>query len=507
MSSTYKYSNLRRLLLGCMVIAGVAFTGCSKQLDIKPESFISPEELYKDEAGIKSGLVGIYRQLLELKRSDYVIVGMVGTDEGKTTGFVPTWGTYWQNFCAVSTYSTLMTAQNDVVQNFWVVCYRAIGNANVAIKYIQKAPVGDDIKNKAIGEAKFLRGLFYFYLVQLYGGVPLPTEAENPEADAKGGYPRSSADEVYNLIVSDLQFAITNLGPKAAGSAGRATSDAAKALLGKVYLTRKDYGNAKATLAPLLSATNGSLMANYADLFDEKKENNEESLFEIQFSNEDGNTCNIAQNLGAWQINDPRLPGAGGHVIIPTDYYFNSFETGDKRKDATFRWVFYDKDGNLVDYSWWGDVGKPHMRKFDITKDVSVSASYSSRNLYYLRLADVILMYAEAQNELGETPGGLQQLNRIRTRAGLQSYETVHGAVPNQEQLRKELMMERMRELGFEGWRWFDLKRTGTLLAEVKAHNPDATPNMQEKHLLYPIPAREFENNAALQPSDQNPGY
>ncbi|HEY0611550.1 MAG TPA: hypothetical protein VGD35_17885, partial [Chitinophaga sp.] len=93
MSSTYKYSNLRRLLVGCMVMAGVAFTGCSKQLDIKPESFISPEELYKDEAGIKSGLVGIYRQLLELKRSDYVIVGMVGTDEGKTTNFVPTWGT------------------------------------------------------------------------------------------------------------------------------------------------------------------------------------------------------------------------------------------------------------------------------------------------------------------------------------------------------------------------------------------------------------------------------
>jgi hypothetical protein len=492
-----------------MVLAGMMFAGCSKQLDIKPESFISPEELYKDEAGVKSGLVGIYRQLLDLKRSDYVIVGMVGTDEGKTTLFVPTWGTYWQNFCAVNTYSPLMTAQNDVIQNFWAVSYKGIANANVAIKYIQKAPVSDDIKRKAIGEARFLRSVFYFYLVQLYGGVPLPTEAENPEADAKGGYPRSSEDEVYKLIISDLEFAMSNLDHKAGGgqNAGRATVEAARALLGKVYLTRKDYTNAVATLDTLFVASNADLMPNYADLFVEANENNIESLFEIQFSNEDGNTSNLAQNLGCWQINDPRLPGAGGHVIIPTDYYFNSFEDGDKRKEATFRTLFFDKDGNPVDYSWWSDVGKPHMKKFDITKDVSVSASYSSRNLYYLRLADVILMHAEAQNELGETGVALQELNMIRNRAGLQNYETVHGSVPSQDQLRKELLLERMRELGFEGWRWFDLKRTGTLLAEVKAHNPDATPNMQQKHLLYPIPAREFENNAALQPSDQNPGY
>jgi hypothetical protein len=490
-----------------MIAGGIGLSGCSKQLDIKPESFISPEELYKDEAGVKSGLVGIYRQLLELKRSDYVIVGMVGTDEGKTTLFVPTWGTYWQNFCAVSTYSPLMTAQNDVVQNFWVVCYRGIANANTAIKYVQKSSVSDAVKNKAIGEAKFLRGLFYFYLVQLYGGVPLPTEADNPEADARGGYPRSSVDDVYALIISDLQFAVNNLDAKTGGNVGKANKEAAMGLLGKVYLTRKDYSNAKATLQPLLSSTTVGLMTNYADLFVEANENNKESLFEVQFSNENDNTSNLAQNLGCWQINDTKLPGSGGHVIIPTDYYFNSFEAGDKRKDASFRWIFYDKDGNPVDYSWWSDVGKPHMKKFDITKDVSVSSSYSSRNLYYLRLADVILMYAEAQNELGETGGAMQQLNMIRNRAGLENYETVHSSVPTQDQLRKELMLERMRELGFEGWRWFDLKRTGTLLAEVKAHNPDATPNMQEKHLFYPIPAREFENNAALQPSDQNPGY
>jgi len=504
---THKYSNVSKISL-IFIMTGMLLAGCSKQLDIKPEVFISPEELYKDEAGVKSGIVGIYRQLLELKRSDYVIVGMVGTDEGKTTLFVPTWGTYWQNFCAVNTYSTLMTAQNDVVQGFWIDCYRGITNANIAIRSIPGVAISDATKNQALGEAKFMRALFYFYLVQAYGAVPMPTEEVSTVADQKGGLPRSSEEEVYKLIVSDLQFAAANLTAKGGeGNTGRATKEAAAALLGKVYLTRKDWNNAKTTLEPLLTASNTTLMANYADLFVEANENNIESLFEVQFSNENNNTSNLANNLGCWQINSPELPGAGGHVIIPTDYFFNSFEDGDKRKDATFRTLFFDKDGNPVDYSWWSDVGKPHIKKFDITKGVSVSGGQSSRNLYYLRLADVILMYAEAQNELGNTAVAMQNLNRIRNRAGLQNYETAHGATLTQDQLRKELMLERMRELGFEGWRWFDLKRTGTLLTEVKAHNIDAAPNITEKHLLYPIPTREFENNQSLKLSDQNPGY
>ena len=488
----------------CLICLILLLSGCSKQLDIKPEVFISPEELYKDEAGVVAGVTGIYRQLLVLKRSDYAIVGMVGTDEGKTTTFVPTWGPYWQGFSAVNSYSPLMTGQNDVVQGFWSCSYKGITNANVAIKFIQRAPVNDVLKNRCIGEAKFLRALFYFYLVQLFDGVPLPTDVDNPVAD-RDGYPRSSAEDVYKLIIEDLKFAAVNLNSKGnnGSDAGRATKEAAIALLGKVYLTRKNYANAKSTLAPLLTATNVSLMPVYADLFVEKNENNIESLFEIQFSNETDNTSNMANNTGCWQINSPTLSGAGGHVLIPTDYYFASFEDGDLRKDATFRSVFFDKDGNPVDYSWWSDVGKPHVKKFDITTGVSVSGGLSSRNMYYLRYADVILMYAEASNELNETNIAVEHLNKIRDRAGLEDYT---GAV-TVEAVRTEIMLERMRELGFEGWRWFDLKRTGTLLTETKAHNIDAATNMLPKHLLYPIPAKEFENNPALQPADQNEGY
>jgi hypothetical protein len=496
-----------RYILFFIVLAGVFFSGCEKQLDIKPEVFVSPEELYKDEAGITAGITGIYRQLLVLKRSDYAVVGMVGTDEAKMTIFVPTWGPYWQGFAAVNSYSPLLTAQNDIVQGFWINCYKGINNANVAIKYTLQSSVNEEFKMRSVAEAKFMRALFYFYLVQLYDGVPMPTDVDNPDA-VRDGYPRSTAEEVYQLVISDLQYAAEHLNNKGNNGpeSGRANKEAAMALLGKVYLTRKQYDLAKSTLEPLLSSTKTSLMPAYADLFIEKNENNIESLFEVQFSNEPDNTSNMANNTGAWQINAPNLTGAGGHVIIPTDYFFNSFEANDLRKDATFRTVFYNSAGELVDYSWWEDVGKPHVKKFDITTGVSVSGSLSSRNMYYLRLADVILMYAEAVNELNDVTTALANMNKIRQRAGLDKWENAHG-VPSQDQLRSEIMMERMRELGFEGWRWFDLKRTGTLLNIVKANNPDATPNILAKHLLYPIPAREFENNPKLTPEDQNEGY
>lgn len=497
-----------RYMLFFIVLAGSFFSGCEKQLNIKPEVFVSPEELYKDEAGITAGITGIYRQLLVLKRSDYAVVGMVGTDEAKMTTFVPTWGPYWQGFAAVNSYSPLLTAQNDVVQGFWITCYKGVNNANVAIKYTQQSSVSEDFKMRSVAEAKFMRALFYFYLVQLYDGVPMPTDVDNPDA-VRDGYPRSTAEEVYQLVISDLQYAVEHLNSKGNNGSepGRANKEAAVALLGKVYLTRKQYDLAKSTLEPLLTSAKTSLMPAYADLFIEKNENNIESLFEVQFSNEPDNTSNMANNTGAWQINSPGLTGAGGHVIIPTDYFFNSFEDNDLRKDATFRTVFYNANGELVDYSWWADVGKPHVKKFDITTGVSVSGSLSSRNMYYLRLADAILMYAEAVNELNDVPVALANLNKIRQRAGLDKWENAHGGVPSQDQLRTEILLERMRELGFEGWRWFDLKRTGTLLNTVKANNPDATPNMQTKHLLYPIPAKEFENNPRLTPKDQNEGY
>lgn len=500
--------SIYKLCLLAALLSTIGFTACRKELAITPEVFVSPEQLYKDEAGAMAGLTGVYRQMLELKRSDYYFIGIVGTDEGKTSSFVPTWGGYWTHYTGINSYGQLLTPQNDLVQGIWSTLYKGISNANVAIRFIPQASAADPVKNRLIGEAKFLRAAFYFNLVQLFGGVPMPTDVKNPEADANG-HPRSPEADVYGLIISDLQFGVEHLNPKGpnAMNIGRATKEAAMTLLGKVYLTRKEYALAKTTLEPLMTATNVRLMTDYADLFKETKENNEESIFEVQFSNENGNTNSLANTLGGWHIQST-YPGGGGHVVIPTDYYANSFESNlDKRKDVSIRYKFYDANGAEVDYWWWADVTKPHVKKFDITTGISSNSSESSRNIYYLRYADAILMYAEVQNELNDVSAALANLNKIRTRAGLANWETILGHVPAQGELRAEILKERMRELGFEGWRWFDLKRTGNLLSQTISNNIDAAPNMVNKHLLLPISAKEFETNAALKPLDQNAGY
>ena len=503
MLTIFNFTKQRLTLLVALVT--LAATGCSKKLDITPETFVSPEELFKDEQGAIAGVTGIYRKLMELNNGDYYFVGVVGTDEGKTSSFVPTWGGYWQHYDGINSYNSLLSAQNQLIQGTWTSLYKGIVNANTAIKYIPSSSASQAVKNRLIGEARFLRAIFYFELVQFFGGVPMPTDVQDPEADANGGKPRSTEAEVYSLIIGDLNFAAANLASKGTAESGRANKEAAQALLGKVYLTRKDYANAKSTLQPLMSTTNAALMTNYADLFKESNENNIESLFEIQYSNENNNTNNLANTMGGWHISNTDS-GGGGHVAIPTDYYSNSFESGDARKDASIRYKFYDANGNVVDYWWWADVTKPHVKKYDITDGVSLNGGLSSRNLYYLRYADAILMYAETLNELND-PAALTWLNKIRNRAKLANWETVLGHTPTQQEMRDELLKERMRELGFEGWRWFDLKRTGKLIDQVKTYNPDATPYITNKNLLFPISAREFELNRSLKPSDQNPGF
>lgn len=496
---------IQRLTVSLLFVLLLA-AGCGKKLDITPETFVSPEVLYKDEQGAIAGVTGIYRKMMELNNGDYYFLGIVGTDEGKTSSFVPTWGGYWQHYDGINSYNSLLTAQNQLVQGAWNSLYKGIVNANTAIRFIPSSSASQTVKDRLLAESRFLRAVFYFKLVQFWGGIPLPTDEEDAKANANGGKPRSSEADVYALIIDDLTFAAANLPAKGNGEVGRANKEAAQTLLGKVYLTRKDYTNAKTILQPLMSLTNVALMNNYADLFNETNENNIESLFEIQYTNENGNTNGQANTLGGWHISNVDS-GGGGHVVIPTDYYSNSFEDGDARKNASIRYKFYDANGNEVDYSWWADVTKPHVKKYDITKGKSLNGGLSSRNLYYLRYADAILMYAETLNELNDVSDALTYLNKIRTRAKLANWETVLGHTPTQQELRDELLKERMRELGFEGWRWCDLKRTGQLITQTKAYNPDAAPYITDKNLLLPVPAREFELNRALQPGDQNPGF
>ncbi len=478
---------------------------CNKDLNYVPESYLSPEQVYSDEAGSVGGITGIYKQYSSLKSGELALIGSIGTDEGRISYFVPTWGGYWLQLSALNTYdNTQLSAQNQVIQYYWQGSYTTIGNANTAIRYLPDANIPEEVKKRLTGEAKFMRALVYFNLVQLFGGVPMPTDTPNAQYD-KDGYPRTPESEVYELIKSDLAYAVENLSGKASIQPGRANKQAAQTLLGKVYLTLKEYTNAENTLKTLMTDSEVGLLSDFADLFKEENENNRESLFEVQFSTELNFTQGLTNVLGSWNMSSDKK-GGGGHVALPTKYGVSIYSSLDTlRKNASLRHIYYDGNGNPGLNWWWQDVGDPHIKKYE-QRD-GQQAAQSSRNVYVLRYADAVLMYAESLNELNQTSQALTHFNKIRARAKAPNLEVTLGHNPTQAELRDSIVTERMKELMFEGWRWFDLKRWGLLIERTKQHNPTATNITTPKHLLYPIPFQEFQNNRTLKLEDQNPGY
>ncbi len=480
-------------------------TSCNKDLNYVPESYLSPEQVYSDEAGSIGGITGIYKQYSSLKSGELALIGSIGTDEGRISYFVPTWGGYWLQLSALNSYdNTQLSAQNSVIQYYWQGSYTTVGNANTAIRYLPSANIGEDVKKRLLGEAKFMRALVYFNLVQLFGAVPMPTEKPNAQYD-KDGYPRTPESEVYALIKSDLTDAIASLPGKGSAQPGRANKQAAQTLLGKVYLTLKEYPNAESTLKSVMTDGEVGLLPDFANLFKEENENNRESLFEVQFSTELNFTQGLTNVLGSWNMASNK-PGGGGHVALPTKYGVSIYSSLDTvRKNASLRHIYYDANGAPGLNWWWQDVGDPHIKKYE-QRD-GQQAAQSSRNVYVLRYADAVLMYAEVLNELNKTSEALSHFNRIRARAKAPNLEVSLGHNPTQAELRDSLVTERMKELTFEGWRWFDLKRWGLLVQRTKQHNPVAANIVSPKHLLYPIPFQEFQNNRTLKLEDQNPGY
>lgn len=525
----FLYSNQfkSRLVILMTCLLTITISGCRKSLDYTPEVFLGPGQVYKDQPGAIAGVTGIYKQLQNLKSSDYALIGIIGTDEVRCTYQSQGYGSYWAGVTGLDVYDIQFSSQNNSVNGYWKTCYQGITNANYAIQYIPQIKNFADpsVQNRLMGEAYFMRALFYFQLVQLYGDLPLRLE----NMSFSDGVKRSPAAEVYARIISDLKFAAGNCWVRSKNpEPGRASVEAAKALLGKVYLTLHDYQNAKVTFEDLISTGNLTLLSNYADLFDGKHENNAESIFEIQYSTDPGNT-NSLQNLFGSYAGPPiplityniHTPGYGGSVVMATHFYADVVfdKSQDKRYAASIHPFRYDGSGNTM--SWWVDPGLPTVKKYDITSS-DIDASNSGKNQYYLRSADVFLMYAEVLNELSQTSAALSPLNKVRNRAELPNLETALGHTPSQTELRTELLNERTRELGGEGWRWFDLKRTGTLVQRVKAYNdpkayymalnnttsdPHPAQNVTEKNNLYPIPLAELQNNQALNLNSQNPGY
>jgi hypothetical protein len=497
-------------IIGTVIAITFCFvqSSCNKDFLYKTDpTRISSNDFYKDKTQIEQAVNGVFGQLQGIINSQWLFNEL---PSDKTTidfnpgdrGQAPSIEAfeYWQ---VNSGTSNLVGMYNSY--------YSAIYNINNTLSKIPTAVATDSIKNLATGQLKFLRGYFYFELTQYFGDVVLITEPI-VETSKAWDYLRDPKEKVYTQIENDLKEAANLLQPKyTAANLGRPTKGSALALLGKFYLTKKQYPEAVNTLKSVLSLGN-DLLPSYADVFDPKKKNSVESVFEVQYQG--GN------DLGEWSsfiyTFAPRISKGAvtgwpqsnpGGWNIPTNDMIAQYEAGDARKDAS---VGLDFKSPIT-----GDV-VPYIKKYNHPHTIY---GRTDDNWPVLRYSDVLLMLAEAINEQGgPTSEAFDYMNRVRVRAKLNPLTGL-----DQQSFRTAVLKERRVELAFENWRWFDLKRTKSATelttylnaygATERAHptvGRQGIPNSNTDYIfepheaLYPIPSTEILVNNKL---SQNQGY
>jgi tetratricopeptide (TPR) repeat protein len=392
---------------------------------------------------------------------------------------------------------------NQGVLDLWRGPWPGILRCNLLLEQVPGLDINEDIKNRSLGEAYFLRAHYYFILVRYFGDVPLVLVPQEPGDDFRPF--RTDKAEVYEQIISDLENAIELLPLKssyAANDIGRASKGAASGILAKVYLTLGNWSKV-IELCESISSMGYDLNPNYADNFNPAAGNSIESIFEIQYASDGGYDFWSNENQASWTSTfmGPRGSGmvAGGWGWNqPTQEFIDAYEAGDLRRDVT---ILYDgcPEFNGMTYQSSYSFTGYNVRKFLVPTSISASYDNSPMNFPVLRYADVLLMYAEALNESGRTAEAVTPLNRVRERAGL---DNISGL--SQADFREAVLNERRMELAFEGQRWFDLIRVDNGQYALDFLHSIGKSNATSKHLLFPVPQKERDVNPNL---TQNTGY
>lgn len=487
-------------MLACLMPAFLG--GCSDFLEETPEDFMSAESSQVDESLIEAEIQGAYKSTLWFKNGRQAFIGISGTDEarGKTVEV-----NYWAEQGALDRYNTSLNADNWLTKWLWDSSYFGISRSNTAINAVRNYSGNtEEWRLSKESEARFVRAFDYFMLAQNFGDSPLITE-ETP-LSATPNYPRVDKAEIYKYIIQDLEFCEQHLITEY--RTGRPTVGAAKALLMKVYMYApedtgiRDYAKAKALFEEIEGLHVYELQPSYADLFDPAYENGIESVYEFQFEYPD--EPNTFQYFCGSRALDQFTVGGGFGIFLPSERYLSLFDETDERFDASVRTEFYDKNGNLLTSAADPEYIAPHCKKYEDYGRV-MDAGSSAKNMYFIRYADLILLYAECLLAENDLEGAKRQVMRVRDRAKASSPIT---AQTNEEML-DFIYEERMRELGMEGWRRMDLIRRGVdyFVEQVDTYNPFAKGNVKPYHAFYPIPTNEINMNDGIGPEDQNEGY
>lgn len=400
------------------------------------------------------------------------------------------------------------------LNSLWTGYFSLINKANIALDQIRNNKdiiASAEVKMQSEAEARFLRAYAYFNMVRMFGRVPI-LDSVFTNAASQSNVPQSSVAAVYAFIESDLQFAAANL-PLTwdAKFVGRSTRGAANGLLAKVYLTQKKWAQAMAAANAVITSGQYALHPSYDILFREEGENSRESLFEVQATASaaipEANGVQYAlimgiRGSGAWDL------GWGWNT--PTTSLEAAYEPGDPRRTRT---ILYTSTGSQTFQTIYGEnipAGLPNPRYNNkVYTNPQIRASVGNRfgwwmNVRLLRYADVLLMYAEAANELGNTAEALAKLEMVRARARAGN-NSILPTVTTTDQglLREAIRRERRAELAMEHDRFWDLVRWG--IAQQVLHAHGKTNFNESRDVLLPIPQTQIDLSKGL--LTQNPGY
>ncbi|MFN5366461.1 MAG: RagB/SusD family nutrient uptake outer membrane protein [Bacteroidota bacterium] len=487
---------MRKILFFTAAAVLISLNSCEKFLELEPISesvavsnTSADSVFYKSASEVEAALAGVYADFKnEYYQLDYFVNGDAQSDDAYAGGDNPA------NF-QIDDYR--IDAINLNVSRDWAYLYSTVGKPNAVIKNTQAVndpALSAQRKAEIIGEASFIRAFMYFQLVQLWGDVPLQlTEVRTISADKLDDiYPiifpaRTPKEEIYRQIIADLEVALAGVRVTAPHK-GFITKGAVNTMLAKVYATQEPHDwNKVSQYCDAVIAGGYTLLPDYDKLWNNSQENSPEAIFEINYNGgiTDGNWgTKIFRGLDWKKFN------------LPSNDLARAFDAeGDtKRKNSSI--IFLDVTGKWSDPHW-------PQTKYPFINKYRTFTEGSNQNYIFYRLADVLLLKAEALNELGDLAGAAALVNQIRTRVSLPN-----TTAATQTDMRLAIEKERRLELAFEGHRWYDLKRTGRAIAVMNAvtgaNNENLGYDLNEQRLLWPIPQAELDKNSKL---TQNPGY
>lgn len=460
---------------------------CTGILDKEPIGILDAGSFFKTPNDAIQAVNAAYEPLMfnNSNNNFYWGFGVLTSDEAVTGGDGSRPGLTEMDFF---TYTSRTSELND----FWKLQYKGITQCNTVLDKVPGIEMDATLKDRILGEAKFLRAFYYFQLTQVFGDVQLLTKI-TPPAELKTA--KTAKSEIYKVMLADCEQAALQLpATYAANEAGRATKGAALALAAKINLYAKNYNEVLNYVNRVKELGIYNLMPDYEDNFRENTQNNAESVWEIQHTNLE---LGVGNSINQWWASR-KIPNGYGFCEV-TPEYVAEFETGDPRRKFTVASNNEEYFGYIYKNSYSSTKFSP--RKYLQIDSTATQKADGDINVTNIRYAEVLLWEAEALAELGRAAEAQAPLELVRARARAQSADPANTLPPvtttDPAEMIAAVRHERNVELGFEMHRFFDLVRWGI----AKEKLPDFQVG---KHEVFPLPQVELDLNPKLV---QNAGY